>query len=119
MNKSTWNAFLSSLPADHQELAIKLMERIQAILNSDRTHLLDEMQKTHRRHDSNAARINDLAVRLDIYEQQRADDVQAELERYAREQLPPDERDRLIAILHDLVVRVKQMEDKERQSGEP
>ncbi len=118
MNQSTWNAFLNSLPADHQELAAKLMERIQAVLNSDRTHVLDETQRAHRRSDGNAARINELAIRLDIYEQQRADDVQAELERYAREQLPPDERDRLIAILHDLVVRVERLEDQERKSSE-
>ena len=119
MNQSTWNAYLNSLPADHRDLAIKLMERVQAVLNSDRIHLSDETQRAHRRSDGNAARINDLAMRLDIYEQQRADDVQAELERYAREQLPPDERDRLIAMLHDLAARVERLEDKERQSGEP
>ncbi len=119
MNQAVWNAYLNSLPADHQALAIKLMERIQAILNSDRTHLLDEMQRTHRRHDGNAARINDLSMRLDVYEQQRADDVRAELERFAREQLSKTEADALVKTLYSLTARVEGLEDQDRKSSEP
>ncbi len=119
MNKSTWNAFLNSLPADHQELAIKLMERIQVILNGDRSHLLDELQRSHRRSDSNSERINVLDIRLDAYEQQRADDVKAELERFAREQLSKTEADQLVETLGSLMARVERLEDQERKSDEP
>ena len=119
MNKNDWNIFLNSLPADHRDLAIKFMERIQAIMNGDRSHLLDEMQRSHRRSDSNAERISELAIRLDIYEQQRADDVKAELERFAREQLSKSEADQFVATLYDLAARVEKLEGEERQSGAP
>ncbi len=119
MNQSTWNAYLNSLPADHRDLAIKLMERIQAILNGDRSHLLDELQRGHRRSDSNSERINVLDIRLDVYEQQRADDVKAELERFAREQLSLTEADALVKALYSLTARVEELEDQERKSDEP
>jgi hypothetical protein len=119
MNQTAWNLFLNTLPEDHRDLAIKIMERVQAVINGDRSHLLNELQRGYRRSDGNAARINELALRLDHYEQQRADDVKNELERYARDQLPPDERDQLIAVLYNLVARVEQLEDSDRQSSEP
>ena len=119
MNNTAWIAYLNTLPPEHQQLAQQLMVRIQTVINSDRQHAFDEIQRATRRSDKNAERIDDMTIRLDSYEAQRAADVEAELERFAREQLPVDERDKLIAILHDLVARVKRLEDNERQSGKP
>lgn len=110
MNNTAWIAYLNTLPPDHQKLAQHLMTRIQTVLNSDRQHAFNEIQRAARRSDKNAERIDDLALRLDSYEEQRAADVQAELERFARDQLPADERDRLIGILHSLVARIEQLE---------
>lgn len=110
MNDSAWLAFLDTLPPDHKELAQKLMARIQTIINSDRRKVLDDVQRAERRSDRNAARINETELRLDHYEQQRAADVQAELERFANEQLPVEEREKLIGVLYNLSARVETLE---------
>jgi hypothetical protein len=110
MNNAAWLTYLDTLPPDHKALAQKFMARVQAVINSDRNKAFDEIQRAERRSDGNAARINDLNLRLDRYEQQRADDVRKELEMFAQDQLPPDERDRLIGVLYNLSVRVEEIE---------
>jgi hypothetical protein len=114
MNDAAWLAYLDTLPPDHKALAQRLMTRIQTILNSDRRKTLDDVQRAERRSDRNAERINETELRLDAYEQQRALDVQAELERFAAEQLPADERDKLIGVLYSLSARVDALE---REAG--
>jgi hypothetical protein len=117
MNESLWSAFLDTLTPSDRNLAQKIMARIQTVLNSDRLHTLDEAQRVARRTDRNAERLEELAIRLDAYEEQRALDVAAELERFARDQLPPDERDKLIGVLYNVVTRIERLEDDERTSG--
>lgn len=118
MNDSLWHAFIDTLSPDHRDIAQKIMARINTTLRSDRQRTFDEMQRGARKSDRNAARIDDLNVRLDIYEEQRAKDVQAELERFAREQLPPEERDRLIGVLYNVVARLEQIESGDDQQSE-
>ncbi len=115
MNNAAWLAYLDTLPPEHKALAQRIMARVQTILNSDRNKAFDEIQRSERRSDANAARMTDLDLRLDAYEQQRADDVRKELEMFAKDQLPPDERDRLIGILHNMLARVEALE---REAGD-
>lgn len=113
MNNVAWLAFLDTLPPDHKALALAIMERVQTVMNSDRQKVFDELQAGARRSDGNAARINDLDLRLDHYEAQRAKDVQSELERFANEQLPVEERDRLIGVLYNVVARLDALEARQ------
>jgi len=117
MNDSLWHAFLDTLTPSDRNLAQKIMARIQTVLNSDRVHTHDEIQRSVRRADRNAQRLDDLAIRLDAYEEQRALDVAAELERFARDQLPPDERDKLIGVLYNVVTRIERLEDDDSKSS--
>lgn len=115
MNESAWLAYLDTLPPDHRALAQKIMDRVQTILNSDRTKSLDDIQRAERRSDANAHRITDLTLRLDRYEELRAKDVRDELAAFAQDQLPPDERDKLIEVLFNLSARVETLE---KQAGD-
>ena len=45
MNDAAWLAYLDTLPPDHRDLAQQIMLRIQTVLNADRTHVLDELQR--------------------------------------------------------------------------
>jgi hypothetical protein len=105
MKQQDWMAYLDTLPPDHRSLAQKIMARVQTVLNSDRRH-------NEQRSDHNSERINELALRLDSYEEQRAADVRAELERFAKEQLSADEQSEMLRVLYLLTARVDKLEDR-------
>lgn len=118
MKTADWMAYLDTLPPDHRDLAQHIMSRIQTVLNSDRKKAHAEYQHAEHRIDYNAQRISDLDLRLDSYEAHRAKDVQNEIERFAREQLSADERERLIAVLYNVVARVERLESPDQPNSD-
>lgn len=110
MTDHEWQAYLDTLPPELSDLAQHLMERINTVLNRDRSRVLDELQHAERRMDTLAHRMSELTARLDAYEQQRAADVQAELAQFTADQLSPARRDELIGVLYNVATRVEALE---------
>lgn len=106
MNNSAWLAFLDTLTPEHRALAQKIMDRIQTVMNSDRSKTFDDIQRGERRADGNAKKIDELHLRLDAATQVIYDELSA-----LSDQLPPPE------VLFNLSARIEALE-KEKQAGD-
>lgn len=107
-----WQSYLNTLPPELADLAGHLMERINTVLNRERSRALDEAQHLGRRMDVLAQRISDLVVRLELYEEQRASDVQASLARFAEQQLAPEQVQKLLGEVYRLGARLPGLEQR-------
>ncbi len=118
MNDAAWHTFLDTLDPDRRRQAQSIMARVQTVLNSDRRKTIDDVQRVERRHDRNAERINELAIRLDVYEAQRATDIRSELERIASDVLTKEEIADLLTGLYRLTARIEKLESNDQLSSE-
>lgn len=110
MNSAAWNAWLAELPTDRRDEYVKVLERIQAILNQDRSYMLDQQQRIERRQDGLSSRQAEIVDRLDRYEEQRAKDVAAEIDRMLQMTITRQEYDALMVALYELTARIAQLE---------
>lgn len=112
MNDLEWVAYLATLPPALADLAQHMMERINTVLSRDRSRAIDEEQRTARRSDANAERINDLALRLDQYEERGTADIRAELVAWQRGQVSKEQWDQFIKEFHQLAVAVEALKQQ-------
>jgi len=58
MTDQEWTAFLDSLTPVHRRVAQTVLARLEYVLERFRSQMLEDSQRTARRSDGNAARIN-------------------------------------------------------------
>lgn len=110
MNDLEWQAYLDTLSPELADALSHLMERINTVINRDRSRALAEVQHLEQRMDKLGQRLSELTVRLELYEEQRAADVQAEIDRFAAQQLKPERVQELIGVLYTAVARIEALE---------
>lgn len=110
MNSAAWNAWLAELPEDRRDEYVKVLERIQTILNQDRSYMLDQQQRIERRQDGLSSRQAEIVDRLDRYEEQRAKDVAVEIDRMLQMTITRQEYDALMVVLYELTTRIAKLE---------
>ena len=110
MNSAALNAWLADIPAERREDYVKVLERIQTILNQDRSYMLDQQQRIERRQDGLSSRQAEIVERLDRYEEQRAKDVAAEIDRMLQMTITRQEYDALMVVLYELTTRIAKLE---------
>lgn len=60
MTDQEWIAFLDSLTPVHRRVAQTVLARLEYVLERFRSQMLEDSQRTARRSDGNAARINEV-----------------------------------------------------------
>lgn len=71
MNDHAWMAYLDTLPPDLSDLAQHVLERVNTVLNRDRSLTLDEAQRIERRLEVLQRHIEAIDVRLDEQPRER------------------------------------------------
>lgn len=112
MNDAMYNEWLGTLDQEQRELVQKIMARVQTILNVDRRQTIDDVQRVERRQATNSGRIAELNLRLDQYEDRQWSAAKEAIEQFAQQQLPKDERDKLIDVLYSLARDVEALKGK-------
>lgn len=110
MNGTAWNAWLAELPEDRRAEYGAILDRINTILSQDRSYHLDQLQRVERRLDGQGNRQAETVDRLDRYEEQRAKDVAAEIDRMLRMTITREEYDALMVALYELTTRIAKLE---------
>lgn len=62
MTDQEWQAYMAQLPPDLADLAAHIMERINTVLNRERSRALGDTQTLHQRLDNKKTKIADLRV---------------------------------------------------------
>lgn len=107
---------LDSLTPAERDLAQAIMLRIQTILNSDRSRLLDMLQHLERRADKRAEQINDLQMRLDNYVQ-KTDRMVLQWIEHAAQNLPSrEEFETFLQVLYSVAARTESLEAERRNA---
>lgn len=110
MNNAQWSAFLASLPAERREELGTVLERVTKIVAETHSYLLDQLQRVERRQDTISQRQTDQASRIDAYEEQRARDVRAEIDRRLADTITREEHDALMTAIYELTTRIQKLE---------
>ena len=112
MNTVQYDEWINSLPDDQRRLVQQIMLRLGRLLDSRYSALYEDIQRNERRQASNSSRIAELNIRLDQYESHQWTMAKEAIEQFVQTQMPPTERDKLIAKLHQLERDVEAMKQK-------
>lgn len=115
--KLAYDAWIATLGEDQRSLVQTIMAVVMAMVDSRYNELASNIQSNERRLKTNSERIGELQLRLDHYEETQWNAAQEAIERFASEQLPLDERLRLVDLLHNLVVEVEELRGDKKQVG--
>lgn len=108
---TAYEAWIANLPADQRQLAQMLMAQLMAMLDDRFNELAGEVQRWGRRHISLSERVAEDERRLDSYEAQQWSMAQEAIAQFAKQQLPPDQRDVLIELLYRLATEVEALKN--------
>lgn len=112
MNDAQYHAWLDTLDKDQREIVQKMMSRINTILNADRRHTIDDIQRVERRQATNSERIGDLHVRLDQYEQSAWTAAKQAIEEFAAARLSIEEVEKFFDAFRQLVIDVEELKTR-------
>lgn len=110
MNSAAWNLFLAGLPADQRENFGNIIDRVATVVDEMRNLTLDQLQRIERRQDGLGKRQSEIVDRLDRYEEQRARDVAAEIDRRLADTITREEHDALLTTLFEMTARIAALE---------
>lgn len=112
MKTRAYDAWISSLSPEQRALVQPLMAHLMTVVDSRFNELASDVQRVERRNREQGQRLAETNLRLDHYETQQWNAAKEAIEQFAKQQLPPEERDRLIEVLYTLVTKVEALEQK-------
>lgn len=88
------------------------MAHVMVMLDDRFNSLAGDVQRLERRHIARGARIDELQLRLDHYEERQWSAAKEAIEQFAAQQLPQEQRDALVDMLYRLAADVEMLKAK-------